>query len=62
MARRKSIAIAKVAARLAGGEPLDWRQREDGSLVVIGPAGRKLVYSAAEVRKAAGRLRQEEDA
>ena len=59
MARRKSIAIEKVAARLAGGDPLAWHQREDGSLVVIGPAGRKFVYTAAAVRKAAAQLRKE---
>ncbi|QRN82160.1 hypothetical protein JR338_06840 [Chloroflexota bacterium] len=52
MARRKTNPIEKVAAALVGGTPLDYLQRVDGTLVVIGPEGRKVVFTAAEVRKA----------
>ena len=52
MARRKTNPIEKVAAALVGGPPLDYAQRADGTLVVIGPNGRKVVFNAAEVRKA----------
>jgi len=61
MARRKTYPTAKVAAHLVGGAPLDFAKRADGTLVVIGPAGRKLVFTAEDVRKAAGQMRAEEE-
>lgn len=59
MARRKIIPVEKVAAQLAGGRPLDWHRREDGTLVVITSSGQKRVFTAAEARKAADQLRKE---
>lgn len=59
MARSKTNPIEKVAAALVGGEPLDYAQRADGTLVVIGPEGRKVVFTAAEVRKAGEKQKAE---
>ncbi|MBG0770502.1 MAG: hypothetical protein H0S82_02280 [Anaerolineaceae bacterium] len=52
MAHRKTNPMGKVVAKLVGGEPLDYHQRPDGTLVVIGPEGRKWVFTAEELRKA----------
>ena len=61
MARRKTYPIEKVAAHLVGGAPLALTQRADGTLVVIDPDGRKTVFTAAEIRKAASRMQAEEE-
>lgn len=60
MARRKGDPIGKVAAYLVGGNPLALVQRMNGTLVVIGPDGRKLAFTAAEVRKARNQMKAEE--
>jgi len=61
MARRKTNPMEKVAAKLVGGEPLDYHQRPDGTLVVIDPEGHKRVFTAAEVRKAGEKSTGEEE-
>lgn len=59
MARRKTNPIEKVAAVLVDGNPLDYAQRADGTLVVIGPEGRKVIFTVAEVRKAVAKEKAE---
>lgn len=54
MARRKTNPIEKTATKLAGGKPIDVHQRADGTLVVIGPLGRKLTFTPEEVSQAQG--------
>ncbi len=49
MARNKKLTIRAAAAKLAGGKPIAYKLREDGSLAVIGPGGRKFCFSADEV-------------
>ena len=47
--------------RLTGGqEILAWREREDGSLVVITADGRKRFFNAGEVRQAREEGRKDE--
>jgi hypothetical protein len=59
MARKKTIPLEKVAAHLAGGSPLDWHKRQNGTLVVITAIGQKKEFTRAEVRKATDQLRKE---
>jgi hypothetical protein len=51
MARRKTISIDRVAAKLVGGKPLATHRRPDGTLVVIGPAGRKRTFTSKQVQQ-----------
>jgi len=53
MAGKGNAKQSSIAAKLVGGKPLAYKLREDGSLVVIGPDGCKLQFSAAQVRAAA---------
>ncbi len=50
MGKQKKISIRAAAARLVGGKPKAHKLLPDGSLVVIGPDGRKVCFSADEVR------------
>lgn len=43
---------ADLAGQLAGGKPLAFQLRPDGSMVVIGADGRKQTFTPAEVRTA----------
>jgi hypothetical protein len=52
MSKQKKLTIQAVAARLVGGKPVAHKLREDGSLAVIGPDGRKFCFSADQVRAA----------
>jgi len=52
VARKKTSSMMKTVSQLVGGVPLDYHQRADGTLVVIDPLGRKLIFTAAEVQKA----------
>jgi len=49
MAKRKKLSIRAIAARLVGGKPLAYKLREDGSLAVIGPDGRKFCFTVDQV-------------
>ena len=60
MARRKTNPMDKVVAKLVGGKPMDYQQRPDGTLVVIGPEGRKREFTAEEVRQAGEKMSNEE--
>lgn len=44
------INLSLVAAALTGGDPLDFKQKEDGGLVVVAHTGQKFTYSAEEVQ------------
>jgi len=58
MPRKKTPDTGSLAAKLVGGRPLDFHLRKDGSLVVIGPEGRKYRFTAAQVRAAQDADRQ----
>ena len=60
MTRKKITNPASLAKKLSGGEPMAWRLREDGSLVVIDAKGVKRHFTAAQVRKAAAAPKEEE--
>jgi hypothetical protein len=49
MIRQKKLSIRAVAAKLVGGKPLAHKLREDGSLAVIGPDGRKFRFTVDQV-------------
>jgi hypothetical protein len=49
MARQKKLTIRAAAARLVGGKPKAHKLREDGSLAVIAPDGRKFVFTPDQV-------------
>jgi hypothetical protein len=53
MAGKASDKGKSIAVKLVGGKPLACKLREDGSLVVIGPDGRKAKFTAEQVRAAA---------
>ncbi len=52
MTRKQRMQIKTIARRLVKGKPLAYALREDGTLVVIGPAGRKYLFDAEQVRAA----------
>ena len=45
----KPIEISQIAAALTGGDPLAYKEQEDGGLVVIAHTGQKFRFSAAVV-------------
>ena len=45
----KPIEISQIASALTGGQPLDYKQQEDGSLVVIAHTGQKFRFTAKQV-------------
>ena len=45
----KTIEISQIAAALTGGEPLAYKEQEDGGLVVIAHTGQKFRFNPAEV-------------
>jgi len=49
------MAITKrhIAVKLVGGEPMAYKSYEDGSLVVIGPNGKKYKFTKEQVAQAA---------
>ncbi len=59
MAQKKITNPASLAKMLTGGEPMAYRLREDGDLVVIDARGAKHYFTAAEVRKAAAAQKEE---
>jgi len=52
MARKKRMTIKTIAKTLVKGKSLAYQLRKDGALIVIGPEGRKLHFSAAQVQSA----------
>jgi hypothetical protein len=48
-----AITKRQIAIKLVGGEPMDYKSYDDGSLVVIGPAGKKYKFSKEQVAQAA---------
>jgi hypothetical protein len=52
MPRKKSISIDRVAEILVGDKPIATHQRSDRTLVVIGPEGKKFIFTAKEVGQA----------
>lgn len=47
----------KIAAALVGGTPLAYKTYPDGSLVVIGPTGKKCKFTPAQVVQAAEKIK-----
>ena len=47
---------AELAAALVGGTPMAFKAYPDGSLVVIGPSGKKFRFTPQQVEKAQARL------
>jgi hypothetical protein len=52
----EKINYAELAADLVNGTPMAFKAYPDGSLVVIGPDGRKFCFSALQVEQAQARL------
>jgi len=60
MARKRRIMMKTVAARLVHGQPMSFALRKDGTLAIIGPDGRKSIFTADQVR-AASRVAESSD-
>jgi len=47
--KKKLDADKRLISKLFGFEPLDWARYENGNLAFLDPAGKKFVYSPAEL-------------
>jgi len=49
--------IAKIAASLVNGEPLDYKVYPNGTLAVIAPTGQKFIFTADQVQAAREKIK-----